>query len=320
MKNRKLLWNLVCAGVLSAAFLGGCGKKDTSEQQAYRQYGINCMESGNYEEAISAFQKTLDLSVGGITNLEIDTCYYKAEAQYLFGDIEGAFETYNALIAYDELAKAYYLRGCLYFSTGEQEKGLSDLKCAAENAKDDYELYIALYETMAQYGKEAEGQVYLNQALAIKGEDQKDLLYKGRVYALLGESEKAISSLQSAVEKGELKANFYMAQIYAEQGNDSMAQTCFQAYLESGEATAEELCAMGELQMSNKDYDTAITYLKSALELEVVNNKQQVMKNLIIAYESSHNFKEAKAVMDNYLKEFPEDEDAKKEAKFLETR
>ena len=72
--------------------------------------------------------------------------------------------------------------------------------------------------------------------------------------------------------------------------------------------------------LANKDYDTAITYLKSALELEVVNNKQQVMKNLIIAYESSHNFKEAKAVMDNYLKEFPEDEDAKKEAKFLETR
>lgn len=47
MKNRKVLWNLVCAGVLSAAFLGGCGKKDTSEQEAYRQYGINCMESGN---------------------------------------------------------------------------------------------------------------------------------------------------------------------------------------------------------------------------------------------------------------------------------
>ena len=33
MKNRKLLWNLVCAGVLSAALLGGCGKKDTSEER-----------------------------------------------------------------------------------------------------------------------------------------------------------------------------------------------------------------------------------------------------------------------------------------------
>lgn len=320
MKNRKVLWNMVCAGVLSATILGGCGKKDTSEQEAYRQYGINCMESGNYEDAITAFQKTLDLSVGGITNLEIDTCYYKAEAQYLSGDIEGAFETYNALIAYDKLAKAYYLRGCLYFSTGEQEKGLADLKSAAENAGDDYELYIALYETMAQYGKGAEGQVYLNQALEIKGEEAKDLFYKGRVYALLGESEKAISSLQSSVEKGELKANFYMAQIYAEQGNDSMAQTYFKAYLDSGQATCEELCMMGELQMAKKDYDTAITYFKSALELDVVNNKQQVMKNLIIAYESSHNFEEARAVMNNYLKEFPEDEDAKKEATFLETR
>ena len=320
MKNRKFLWKLVCAGVLAAALLGGCGKKDTSEQEAYRQYGINCMESGNYEDAVNAFQKTLDLSVGGITNLEIDTCYYKAEAQYLSGDIDGAFETYNALIAYDELAKAYYLRGCLYFSTGEQEKGLADLKSAAENAENDYELYIALYETMAQYGKGVEGQVYLNQALEIKGEDSKDLLYKGRVYALLGEQEKAISNLEAAVEKGEVKANFYMAQIYASQGNDSMAQTCFQAYLKSGQASSEELCSMGELQMANKDYDTAITYFKSALELEGIGNRQQIMKNLIIAYESSHDFKEAKHVMEKYQKEFPEDEEAKKEATFLETR
>ena len=107
MKNRKLLWNLVCAGVLSAALLGGCGKKDTSEQQAYRQYGINCMESGNYEEAINAFQKTLDLSVGGITNLEIDTCYYKAEAQYLFGDIRSCKATSSEV----KSIRFYFVRG-----------------------------------------------------------------------------------------------------------------------------------------------------------------------------------------------------------------
>lgn len=320
MRNKRIHWNLICATVLAAALISGCGKKDTSDQEAYRQFGINCMESGRYEEAVEAFQKTLDHSIGGITELELDTCYYKAEAQYLSGDIEGAFETYNALIEYDELAKAYYLRGCLYFTTGDQEKGLKDLERAAERAKDDYALYIALYETMAQYGKGAEGQVYLNQALEIKGEGQKDLLYKGRVYELLGESEKAVSSLTAAVEKGEVKANFYLAQIYAKQGDDAQAQNCFKAYLDSGVASAEELCSMGELQMANKDYDTAITYFKSALELEKSNNKQKIMKNLIIAYENSHNFDEARKVMEEYQKEFPEDEDAKKEAIFLETR
>lgn len=320
MKRKKIPWNLICAGVMVAALISGCGKKDTTDQEAYRQFGINCMERGRYEEAVEAFQKSLEISVGGITNLELDTCYYKAEAQYLAGDIEGAFETYNALINYDELAKAYYLRGCLYFTTGEQEKGQKDLERAAEKAENDYELYIALYETMAQYGKGAEGQIYLNQALEIKGDGQKDLLYKGRVYELLGETEKAVTNLEGALEKGEAKANFYLAQIYAEKGNDGQAETYFKAYVDSGVASAEELCSMGELQMANRDYDTAITYFKSALEVEKNNSKQRIMKNMVIAYESTHKYDEARKVMEEYLKEFPEDEEAKKEATFLETR
>lgn len=320
MKYRKFLCSLICVGGIAASFITGCGQKDTSEQEAYRKYGMNCMESGNYEDAVTAFQKVLDHSIGGITTLEIDTCYYKAEAQYLSGDIEGAFETYNSLIAYDELAKAYYLRGCLYFMTGETEKGIADIKDAADRAEKDYDLYIAIYETLEQYGKAEEGQVYLTQALELKGDGAKDYLYKGRIYELLGESEKAIKHLEKAVEKGEEKANFYMAQIYANQSNDSLAQTYFQAYLASGAATAEELSSMGELQMANKDYDTAITYFKSALELATAGNKQQIMKNLIIAYEGAHNFSDAKQIMKEYLKEFPEDEVAQKEATFLETR
>lgn len=320
MRNKKVYWNLICAGVLVATMLSACGKKDSNDQEAYRQYGINCMESGKYEEAVEGFQKALDCSVGGIKEIELDICYYKAEAQYLAGDVQGAFETYNALIDYKELAKAYYLRACLYFSTGENDKGLSDLKKAGEKAGNDYELYIALYETMAQYGMGAEGQGYLNQALAIKGEGKKDLMCKGRIYFLLGEQEKAVESLNKSLEKGEPKANFYLAQIYAKENETAKAKECFKAYLDSGVANSEELCYMGELQMANKDYDTAITYFQGALALPKINNKQQIMKNLIIAYERDQNFAEARKACEDYLKEYPEDTEAKKELTFLETR
>ena len=74
---------LACA---AACMLSGCGQKtNTTDQEAYRQYGINCIESGDYPSAVDAFQKALDQSHGKVTAAEIDICYYKAEAQFLSG-------------------------------------------------------------------------------------------------------------------------------------------------------------------------------------------------------------------------------------------
>ena len=47
-----------------AVCIAGCGKKDNKEQDALRTYGINCLASGDYEEAIEAFQGALDQNVG----------------------------------------------------------------------------------------------------------------------------------------------------------------------------------------------------------------------------------------------------------------
>lgn len=47
---------------------------------------------------------------------EIDICFYNAKAQYLSGDIDGAIESYTAIIDYNGNADAYYLRGCQYFA------------------------------------------------------------------------------------------------------------------------------------------------------------------------------------------------------------
>ena len=49
----------------------GCGTKDTKEQDAYRQYGITCMESGKYEDAVKAFQNALGESIGHIGEKEL---------------------------------------------------------------------------------------------------------------------------------------------------------------------------------------------------------------------------------------------------------
>ena len=95
MKKIKYMAVVLATGLL----LAGCEEDETqNNKDAYRQIGINCMQEGDYEGAIDAFQNALDQSLAVVGEEEIDTCYYKAAAQYAAGKKEDAIETYQALI------------------------------------------------------------------------------------------------------------------------------------------------------------------------------------------------------------------------------
>lgn len=312
---------IAVALVLTVALgLGACGKKDTKEQDAYRQYGINCLEIGKYDEAIQAFQNALDQSLGKVGEKEIDICFYKAEAQSLNGATDDALETYNAIIDYNKDGRAYYLRGNLYFDMGDQEKAFADYESAVKEDKKDYELYIGIYQAMNQHGMGEDGQKYLNAAMEIKGDKAEDLLYKGRISYLLGDYKTAQTDLEKAKEDGIAKASYYLAQTYKANGETDKADKCVKEYLDSGVATSYELYNLGADELGEGNYTDALTYFNAALALEKVPNKQNLMKSAIAAYEYSGDFASAKSMLADYLEQFPSDEDAQKESTFLETR
>lgn len=310
----------VALALTVALGLGACGKKDTKEQDAYRQYGINCLQIGKYDEAIQAFQNALDQSLGKVGEKEIDICFYKAEAQSLNGATDDALETYNAIIDYNKDGRAYYLRGNLYFDMGDQEKALADYESAVKEDKKDYEIYIGIYQSMNQHGMGQDGQKYLNAALEIKGDKAEDLLYKGRISYLLGDYKTAQTDLEKAKEGGQAKASYYLAQTYKANGDTDKADKCVKEYLDSGAATSYELYDLGTEEMGEGNYTDALTYFNAGLALEKVPNKQNLMKSAIAAYEYSGDFASAKTMLADYLEQYPSDEDAQKESTFLETR
>lgn len=311
---------LLCLAVFAVFLLVGCENERDENQEKYRQYGINCMKNGKYEDAAEAFQKALEQSSGKIGKKEIDICFYKAEAQYLSGAYEEALETYGGLIEYDQSGEAYYLRGNLYFQLGENEKAVNDFGAAVTKDSKDYELYIGIYESMAAHGMEDEGKYYLNEALKIDGNKAYDNMQKGRIYYLLGDTDHAVTLLSKAIEDGNVEANFYLAETYESLGDRAQADAYFQTYLDSGIANSIELCEMGEHQMANGDYEHALTYFSAALAMDEVPNKQTIMRDSIIAYEQSGDFASARKMMDSYLELYPSDEDAQREKTFLETR
>lgn len=317
MKKRVVSIMLAAVLVLS---LTACQTKDTRQQDAYRQYGITCLESGKYDDAIQAFQNALDESIGQIGEKEIDICFYKAKAQYLNGKTKDALETYNSVIQYKEDARAYYLRGDLYLDMGETEKGMADLKEAVARAKDDYEIFIGVYESLSRHDNKEEGQKYLSQAMEIKGDKPEDELYKGRICYLLGEYKDAISYLKKAKENKQLLASYYLGLAYEANGDEDKAAACIEEYIKSGEATTQDLYELGMEEMQAGDYKDALNYFNSALAFEQVPNKQELMKGVITAYEYSGDFTSAKKSMKKYLKAYPDDEEAQRENTFLETR
>ena len=316
----KKLTSIAIMTVAVTLLCTGCSNDRLEEQKQLRQKGITLMENGKYEEALEEFQGALDLSLGTVGETEMDICFYKAEAQYMLGDLEGATATYTAIVDFNKNAKSYFLRGNLYYSLGEEEKALADYAAAIEQEKQDYELYIGVYEALSSHGKTTEAQKYLEQALEIKGNSSYDKMQKGRINYLLGEQRTALSLLEEAAKGKEKLAYYYLAEIYSIMGDEASAKSSMDAYMESGVADSYTLFNIANDELGKGNYDMAIRCLTSALELGKVPNKQIVMKTLVIAYEHNKDFTSAKELMAEYIKEYPDDEEAKREFTFLETR
>lgn len=319
IKLKKITY-IALSVVLSVFLCTGCSSKREEDQLSHRQKGITLMENGKYEEALEKFQAALDLSLGEVGETEMDICFYKAEAQYMLGDLEGAMATYTAIVDFNENAKAYFLRGNLYYSLGEEEKALKDYAAAIEQEKKDYELYIGVYEALSAHDKDKEAQDYLNQALEIKGNSAYDKMQKGRINFLLGENKTALSLLDEAVKGNEKLAHYYLAEIYSIMGDEASSKSNMDAYMESGVADSYNLFQIANDELGKGNYDMAIQCLNAALELETVPNKQIIMKTLVIAYEHNMDFNAAKELMAEYVEAYPDDEEAKREFTFLETR
>lgn len=306
-------------GMLVVSLCTACGERE-EKQLSYRQKGIGLMENGKYEEALVEFQNALDMSLGEIEETEIDICFYKAEAQYQLGDIEGAMKTYTSILAVEENAKAYFLRGNLYYSLGNEENALNDYAAAIENEPEEYELYIGVYEALTAHGRDQEALEYLNQALEIKGNTAYDKMQKGRIQFLLGESDTAISLLEEAIKGKETEAYFYLAEIQESLGDTQAALENITAYTESENVDSYNLFQVANMQLGKGNYTMAIQCLNQALTLETVPNKQMILKTLIIAHEQNHDFDKAKELMAEYVEAYPDDEEALREYTFLETR
>lgn len=240
---------------------------------------------------------------------------------------------------------AYREQGIAYLEEGEYEAAKEQFEQAVEDSdglfakvtaflgslinkdeQDGTDFYrdCYYYLALAQYKNEDYSDAMSTYDLLIK-EDKKDwqaYFLRGCVYLQQEFSESAIQDFEQAVSLNEDDVELYIG-IYnnlkaADMGDE--AEAYLDKAVEIGGDNAVSLNLLGCAAMENEDYEQALSYFESAMDIDDGSLEQSLCRNLIAVYEYMGDFQMAYDQMEVYVSEHPEDEDAARDLEFLKTR
>ena len=312
---------VVFTTVFIMAGLTGCKFGNNEQQEAYKKAGMEAIAAGDYSGAVDQFQAALGEAHARVGVEEIDISYYKAAAQYMAGDIDGAIATYTNLIEYDKKSTdPYFLRGSLYLDTNQPEPGLADYKSALELDKENYDLYVAIYYNLMAKGYADEASEIINTAIAIEGDKAYNYMERGKIYLILEQYDLAETTFKKAINAGDADGYIYLAQISSHNGDAEAAMNYLKKFQKSGEESSEAYDTIGKLYMMQGDYEGALEQFDKGLSLKKITNEKDLRKDQIAAYEYSGDFATARDKATEYVEKYPEDATVARELVFLQTR
>lgn len=312
--------------ISSYDYRGALAELDAAEEEGEngrlinRARGIAYMGLTEYTQAIECFHASLAGSNGWVENVDFDLNYYLAAAYTKDGQFSLAEETYDAILALrGNETDAYFLRGNVRMNQAEFEKAKEDFDRAVLLEPNDYDMLIEIYQVLAHFGHTETGRAYLQAALDAGGKGM-DNFCMGRIYYYLGEYEKAYLALEEAKGKGGEESYLYLGRAYEATGDYNYAANVYNSYLSSYEGSAELYNQLGLCEMARGDYQKALEAFQAGMQLEDTSILQTLSFNEITAYEYLGEYEKATALLNNYLRNYPGDEQAKREYDFLSTR
>lgn len=291
------------------------------ERLITRGMGIASMGLTDYDAAIAYFLECLSLSDGSVTEMDFDVNLYLAAACQKAGRYEEAEEIYDAILALrPQDTDAVYLRGNARLFQGEYQTAKEDFDRIVELEPANFGRLIQIYEVLAANGYREMGKEYLETALAERS-GRMTAFDKGCINYYLGNYEQAQIFLEEAKTGGSADAYLYLGMAYEATGDYNYAITnVYTGYLAKNEGNAEIYNQLGLCYMKQGEYESALAAFQNAMQIPDNGMMQTLRFNEIIAYEYLGEFTQAAVLLDNYLKNYPDDETAQREYGFLSTR
>lgn len=290
------------------------------EQLIYRGMGLAYMGLTRYEDAITYLEAALHAGSGRVEDVDFDINYYLATAYYKTGRAQDAINAYDAILGLRPREKnAYYLRGLVKLSMNDFDGAQLDFGEAVALDSRDYDLMIRIYMALDEYGYKDAGMVYLQNALSVNEKSISDY-DMGRICYYMGDYENARNYLTRLKPATDYGAALYLGRTYEALGDYNYASGIYADYTQNDQSKAEIYNQLGLCRMKMGEYDSALAAFQTAMNIEDNGMMQTLKFNEIVTYEYMRDYKTAAALMSSYLKSYPDDEAAKREYEFLQTR
>lgn len=286
-----------------------------------RGRGIAGMGLTDYASAIARLEECLSYSNGLVMSIDYDVNYYLAAAYSKSGNQEKAEQIYTAILALlPEETDAFFLRGNARLELGWYEKAVGDFEEVIRLAPEDYDRLVGIYEVLDSHGYQEVGKAYLQVALD-KRADKMKAYDKGRIYYYLGEYQQAYLYLEEAKTSQTADVYLYLGRSYEATGDYNYAiNNVYNAYLEKQEGNADIYNQLGLCYLKQENHTAALDAFQKAMNIPNNGMMQTLQFNEIVAYEYLGEYTKAAVLLNNYLKTYPDDEQAKREYDFLSTR
>lgn len=338
----------ICAGLIMAIMMAGCGEKSDkvteameaienldyrdalvlldeaktageNERLIYRGMGIAYMGLTRYEEAAACFEDALSGSNGLVENIDFDINYYLAVAFQKLGNFSEAEKIYDAILALRPKEKnAFFLRGSVRLELDKYNEAIADFDKAIELDSKNYDRLIEICQVLTHYGYKQKGQDYIKDAMA--SGDKLTAYNTGRFYYYLEDYEKAYVALEEAKNEGGAEGALYLGRAYEATGDFNYAATVYTAYLNKYGDNAEVYNQLGVCEMRKQNYAKALECFQTGLDMQDSGTLQSLSFNELVCYEYLQEYERARSLLQTYINTYPDDEIAKREMEFLKTR
>ncbi len=291
-----------------------------NNKKAYRGIGIAYLYAQSYEEAIKNFDLALEITE--LKDLDTDILYYKGNALERSGNLEEASKIYTEiLVIQKDDAAIYNARANINRILGNYEESIKDYDKAIEISKGDFDLYFGKFAALKELSRTSEAEEVLKIAAELPVHSEKDSFELAKVYFYQKNYDHAKIQLEQSLKNGFIEANYFLGEISIAEGNYKQAIEYFETFEESGGMVSGMFYnQLLTCYLNEEEYDKAKNTLKKAKKYSDVSIEQQLLRNEIILLEKTGDFNEAYEKMKKYLKRYPDDADAQRDATFLKTR
>lgn len=292
---------------------------DNSCREAYRGKGITYFRQGYYEEAAEELIKAVRTD-GKYDDTGLDALKYYAACLYNTGKYDEAVTQYGILIENlpkDELADMYYFRGSAYIMLKNENSAVLDYEESLKLKNDDYDRYCSMYSNFMAAGYTDRAQSYLKRLL--NADDMDDML-AGKTYFNLGDYKKAEEFLHREYNNGNNEAAYYLAMTYEALLDYTSADKFYEDYLGRNPNDPVIYNQYGAYLIRRGKYENALAYIETGISLNNSDVMRELLYNQAVCYEYMSDYSKALGLFNEYLKQYPSDDDAAKEQEFLLTR